>query len=167
MRFKALTNMKPSGMALDAECGQPHNPSGVFFVSRYFYPFVGGLENRVWRIARVLARRGIKVTILTSLISPDFPPEQTRDNVIIYRLAAPRIKIIGACMFIARLICFLFQKRTQYQALRPLLTDYVLSMPRGAQVIYPKDSAQIVAEGDIHPGCRVIEAGAGSGALTC
>ncbi|NMO05164.1 tRNA (adenine-N1)-methyltransferase [Gordonia sp. TBRC 11910] len=56
---------------------------------------------------------------------------------------------------------------TQYLALRPLLTDYVLSMPRGAQVIYPKDSAQIVAEGDVHPGCRVIEAGAGSGALTC
>ncbi|MFW0790707.1 tRNA (adenine-N1)-methyltransferase [Gordonia sp. CPCC 205333] len=56
---------------------------------------------------------------------------------------------------------------TQYLALRPLLTDYVLSMPRGAQVIYPKDAAQIVAEGDIHPGCRVIEAGAGSGALTC
>lgn len=56
---------------------------------------------------------------------------------------------------------------TQYLALRPLLTDYVLSMPRGAQVIYPKDAAQIVVEGDIHPGCRVIEAGAGSGALTC
>jgi len=56
---------------------------------------------------------------------------------------------------------------TEYLALRPLLTDFVLSMPRGAQVIYPKDSAQIITEGDIHPGCRVIEAGAGSGALTC
>ncbi|TWS24748.1 tRNA (adenine-N1)-methyltransferase [Tsukamurella sputi] len=56
---------------------------------------------------------------------------------------------------------------TPYLALRPLLTDYVLSMPRGAQVIYPKDAAQIVAEGDIFPGARVLEAGAGSGALTC
>jgi tRNA (adenine57-N1/adenine58-N1)-methyltransferase len=56
---------------------------------------------------------------------------------------------------------------TAYLALRPLLTDYVLSMPRGAAVIYPKDSAQIVAQGDIHPGARVLEAGAGSGALTC
>ncbi|MEZ5211716.1 tRNA (adenine-N1)-methyltransferase [Gordonia sp. (in: high G+C Gram-positive bacteria)] len=55
---------------------------------------------------------------------------------------------------------------TEYLALRPLLTDYVVSMPRGAQVIYPKDSAQIVAEGDIFPGAKVIEAGAGSGALT-
>jgi tRNA (adenine57-N1/adenine58-N1)-methyltransferase len=56
---------------------------------------------------------------------------------------------------------------TAYLALRPLLADYVLSMPRGAQVIYPKDAAQIVAMGDIFPGARVLEAGAGSGALTC
>lgn len=56
---------------------------------------------------------------------------------------------------------------TAYLALRPLLSDYVLSMPRGAQVIYPKDSAQIVGLADIFPGARVIEAGAGSGALTC
>ena len=58
-------------------------------------------------------------------------------------------------------------KDAQYLALRPLLTDYVLSMPRGAQVIYPKDAAQIVHEGDVFPGARVLEAGAGSGALTC
>ncbi|MEU2035299.1 tRNA (adenine-N1)-methyltransferase [Nocardia amamiensis] len=56
---------------------------------------------------------------------------------------------------------------TPYLALRPLLIDYVLSMPRGAAVIYPKDAAQIVHEGDIFPGARVLEAGAGSGALTC
>ncbi|MFE3794333.1 tRNA (adenine-N1)-methyltransferase [Nocardia tengchongensis] len=58
-------------------------------------------------------------------------------------------------------------KNTPYLALRPLLTDYVLSMPRGAAVIYPKDSAQIVHEGDMFPGAKVLEAGAGSGALTC
>lgn len=56
---------------------------------------------------------------------------------------------------------------TQYLALRPLLADFVLSMPRGAQVIYPKDAAQIIAMGDVFPGARVVEAGAGSGALTC
>lgn len=56
---------------------------------------------------------------------------------------------------------------TPFLALRPLLADYVLSMPRGAQVIYPKDAAQIVMWGDIFPGARVLEAGAGSGALTC
>ena len=56
---------------------------------------------------------------------------------------------------------------TGYLALRPRLADYVLSMPRGAQVIYPKDAGQIVMWGDIFPGARVLEAGAGSGALTC
>lgn len=56
---------------------------------------------------------------------------------------------------------------TQYLGLRPLLTDFVLSMPRGAAVIYPKDAAQIVAMGDIFPGATVLEAGAGSGSLTC
>jgi tRNA (adenine57-N1/adenine58-N1)-methyltransferase len=56
---------------------------------------------------------------------------------------------------------------TAYLALRPLLADYVLSMPRGATVVYPKDAAQIVQMADIFPGARVIEAGAGSGALSC
>jgi tRNA (adenine57-N1/adenine58-N1)-methyltransferase len=56
---------------------------------------------------------------------------------------------------------------TPYLALRPLLADYVLAMPRGAQVIYPKDAAQILMWGDVFPGARVLEAGAGSGALTC
>ncbi|GLZ79111.1 transposase [Actinorhabdospora filicis] len=56
---------------------------------------------------------------------------------------------------------------TEYLALRPLLSDFVLSMPRGAQVIYPKDAAMIVGVGDIFPGAKVLEAGAGSGALSC
>ena len=55
---------------------------------------------------------------------------------------------------------------TQYQAMRPLLNDYLLSMPRGATIIYPKDSAVIVGFADIFPGAKVLEAGAGSGALS-
>jgi tRNA (adenine57-N1/adenine58-N1)-methyltransferase len=56
---------------------------------------------------------------------------------------------------------------TTYVALRPLLSDFVLSMPRGATVVYPKDAAAIVGQADVFPGARVLEAGAGSGALTC
>ncbi len=55
---------------------------------------------------------------------------------------------------------------TDYLALRPLLSDYVLSMPRGAQVVYPKDAGQIVQMADIFPGAHVVEAGVGSGALS-
>lgn len=53
-----------------------------------------------------------------------------------------------------------------YLALRPLLRDFVMSMPRGAAIVYPKDAAQILAAADIFPGARVVEAGVGSGALS-
>ncbi|RFS83960.1 tRNA (adenine-N1)-methyltransferase [Actinomadura spongiicola] len=55
----------------------------------------------------------------------------------------------------------------EYLAFRPLLADFALRMPRGAAVVYPKDAAQIIAMADIFPGARVVEAGAGSGALSC
>ncbi len=53
-----------------------------------------------------------------------------------------------------------------YTALRPTLEDFVLEMPRGAQVIYPKDLAPMCMLGDIGPGVRVFESGVGSGALS-
>ena len=54
----------------------------------------------------------------------------------------------------------------QFTAFKPLLADYVLSMPRGATIVYPKDAALIIGFADIYPGARVLEAGVGSGALT-
>lgn len=56
---------------------------------------------------------------------------------------------------------------TVYLAQRPQLIDFVLGMPRGAAVIYPKDAARISSLADLGPGDRVLEAGVGSGALTC
>lgn len=55
---------------------------------------------------------------------------------------------------------------TPYLALKPLLRDFVLSMPRGAAVIYPKDASLIIGYADLYPGARVLEAGVGSGALS-
>ena len=54
----------------------------------------------------------------------------------------------------------------KFLAFKPLLGDYVLSMPRGATIVYPKDAALIVGFADIAPGLKVLEAGVGSGALT-
>jgi tRNA (adenine57-N1/adenine58-N1)-methyltransferase catalytic subunit len=54
-----------------------------------------------------------------------------------------------------------------YLAMRPLLRDFTVAMPRGAAVVYPKDAALIVMGADIFPGATVLEAGAGSGALSC
>ena len=53
-----------------------------------------------------------------------------------------------------------------YTAIRPTLADFVLKMPRGAQVIYPKDLGPILLHADIFPGARVLESGVGSGALS-
>jgi len=54
----------------------------------------------------------------------------------------------------------------KFTAFKPLLADYVLTMPRGATIVYPKDAAMILGVADIYPGARVLEAGVGSGALT-
>jgi len=54
----------------------------------------------------------------------------------------------------------------RYLALRPTLADFVLSMPRGAQVIYPKDLGPLLILADVFPGARILEAGVGSGALS-
>ncbi len=57
-------------------------------------------------------------------------------------------------------------KGQQFRAFRPSFEDYVLSMPRGAQVIYPKDIAPILMLADVGPGHRVFESGVGSGAMS-
>lgn len=57
-------------------------------------------------------------------------------------------------------------KGSKYTVLRPTLEDFVIEMPRGAQVIYPKDLAPMCMLGDIYPGARVFETGIGSGALS-
>jgi len=54
----------------------------------------------------------------------------------------------------------------KFTAFKPLLGDFVLSMPRGATIVYPKDAAMIIGVADIFPGARVLEAGVGSGALS-
>jgi tRNA (adenine57-N1/adenine58-N1)-methyltransferase len=54
----------------------------------------------------------------------------------------------------------------RYQVVRPTLADFVLKMPRGAQVIYPKDLGPILMLADVFPGARVFESGIGSGALS-
>jgi tRNA (adenine57-N1/adenine58-N1)-methyltransferase len=57
-------------------------------------------------------------------------------------------------------------RNARYTAFRPTLTDFVLKMPRGAQVIYPKDLGPILLLADVFPGARIFESGIGSGALS-
>ncbi len=61
---------------------------------------------------------------------------------------------------------FTTTKGTVFRALVPTMSDYILKMPRGAQVVYPKDHGTIITFADIFPGARVLESGVGSGALS-
>src|SRR3954451_7422672 len=61
---------------------------------------------------------------------------------------------------------FRSSRGSRFTAFRPTLSDFVLKMPRGAQVIYPKDLAPMLMLADIHPGVQVLESGVGSGALS-
>jgi len=62
--------------------------------------------------------------------------------------------------------CVRLSRGMSYTALRPTLEDFVLKMPRGAQVIYPKDLGALLVLADIFPGAKVFETGIGSGALS-
>lgn len=59
-----------------------------------------------------------------------------------------------------------FSRGSRFIVIKPTLAEYILKMPRGAQVIYPKDIGMILMFGDVYPGAKVVEAGIGSGALT-
>jgi len=108
--------MKHTGMAADTACEQFRGPVSAVFVSRYLYPFTGGLEKRVGTIAAGLAARGVRVAVLTGRLSPEFPFEHIQGGVTIYRFACPRVKVIGACVFIAQIVLYLIRQRSRYQA---------------------------------------------------
>ena len=74
----------------------------------------------------------------------------------------PHLDIVG-CLDGAEVVS---TKGARYLVLRPTLEDFVVEMPRGAQVIYPKDLATILMIADIRPGVKVLESGVGSGALS-
>ncbi|MCL6641682.1 MAG: hypothetical protein K6T92_09970, partial [Candidatus Rokubacteria bacterium] len=91
-------------------------------------------------------------TIVSSALSPD---------CLEYR-------VVGICywLFCTWTGCTVrTSKGARLVALRPTLAEYVLEMPRGAQVIYPKDLGPILVLADVFPGARVLESGIGSGAL--
>lgn len=57
-------------------------------------------------------------------------------------------------------------KALEFLVTRNLLNEYMVAMHREAAIVYPKDAAQIIMSADVFPGARVLEAGAGSGALS-
>ena len=101
-----------------------HAQLTVVFIARYYYPFIGGIEKQVPSQAAALRRSGIRVAVVTGRFSNDFPRVERTHGVPVYRLPSPRIKIIGALVFLLHLIGFLYRRRTRYSALHVFQVGY-------------------------------------------
>jgi glycosyltransferase involved in cell wall biosynthesis len=99
-------------------------PKQIFFVIRYFHPFVGGLEKNTLNLAAALVRRGRRVVVITSRFSLSWPRRDLLLGVPVVRLASPNIKFFGACLFLAGLAGHLWRQRPDYGLLHAFQVGY-------------------------------------------
>jgi glycosyltransferase involved in cell wall biosynthesis len=99
-------------------------PASILFVIRYFYPYIGGLEKQTLNFASVLRQRGIRVAIVTSRFYWKWPREDVINDVPVYRLPSPRIKIVGAIIFLACLGRYLFKNRNHFAMVHAFQVGY-------------------------------------------
>jgi glycosyltransferase involved in cell wall biosynthesis len=96
----------------------------VLFVIRYFHPFVGGTEKQALTLASHLVANGIDVTILTSRFRYSWQRTECIQNVQVIRLPSPRIKVIGALVFLTCLACYLITRRNHYSIIHTFQIGY-------------------------------------------
>lgn len=96
----------------------------IVFVIRYFHPFIGGLEKKTFNLASALIERGERVEIITSRFYTTWPERELVKNVPVHRLPSPRIKIIGAVVFLAALCRYLFNQRGRIKIIHTFQVGY-------------------------------------------
>jgi glycosyltransferase involved in cell wall biosynthesis len=96
----------------------------VLFVIRYFHPFVGGTEKQALTLASHLAVNGVDVTILTSRFRYSWQRKERIQNVQVIRLPSPRIKVIGAMVFLTCLACYLIRYKNHYSVIHTFQIGY-------------------------------------------
>jgi len=96
----------------------------IIFVIRYFYPYIGGLEKQALNLAAVLRQRGINVSVVTSRFFPDWPLEDVIKGVPVCRLPSPRIKLIGAIIFLVFLSRYLLKNRNHFDMVHAFQVGY-------------------------------------------
>jgi glycosyltransferase involved in cell wall biosynthesis len=99
-------------------------PKQIFFVIRYFHPFVGGLEKNTLNLAAALVRRGRRVVVITSRFALAWPRHDMLLGVPVVRLASPDVKFIGGCLFLAGLAWHLGRQRHCYGLLHAFQVGY-------------------------------------------
>lgn len=91
---------------------------------RYFYPFIGGMENKALNIASHLRKKGMDVSVVTSRFEREWQKEETVKGVPVIRLPSPKIKIIGALIFLYNLSFYLFKNHKQFQIIHAFQIGY-------------------------------------------
>lgn len=100
-------------------------PQELLFVIRYFHPFIGGLEKKVFNLARSLCACGYCITVITSRFSRAWPQEELNAcGMRIIRLPSPRIKIVGACIYLAALSLYLWRHRSTFAIIHSFQVGY-------------------------------------------
>ncbi len=100
----------------------------VIFTIRYFHPFVGGTEKQALTLASHLAEKGIDVTILTSRFQRSWQCRECIGNVKVVRLCSPRIKVIGALIFLSCLAAYLIRQQKNYSIIHTFQIGYTSFM---------------------------------------
>lgn len=95
---------------------------------RYFHPFVGGLEKKTLNLASALLKKGVHVEIITSRFSKKWPAREVIKGVPVCRLPSPRIKIVGALIYLLSLCFHIFKVRSQIEIIQAFQVGYSSAM---------------------------------------
>ena len=112
----------------------------ILFTIRYFYPFVGGTEKQALALASQLVKKGVNVRIVTSRFERKWPQSEIIDNVEVVRLFSPRIKFLGALLFLLCLVGYLIKNRKHYFLIHSFQIGYTSSVSVLLSIILRKPS---------------------------
>jgi len=100
----------------------------IIFIIRYFYPFIGGTEKQALALASHLVKKGMPVTIVTSRFEMSWPRSEYMEGLQIVRLCSPRIKVLGALIFLACLVGYLVKHRKHFSHIHTFQVGYTASV---------------------------------------
>ena len=110
----------------------------ILFIIRYFYPFIGGTEKQALSLATQLAAKGVGVTIVTSRFQQKWPRYEAIKGVEVVRLFSPRIKVIGALLFLTSLAGYLIRHRRKYSLIHTFQIGYTSTISIAAGMLLEK-----------------------------
>jgi glycosyltransferase involved in cell wall biosynthesis len=105
---------------------QPLRSEGgtLYFVTKYFYPVIGGMEKQALTVAAALVKKGWRVQVITSRVNRSWPAYEEIDNVAIVRLPSLRLKYAGAAVFLISLVVYLYKKRSSFDIIHLFQVGY-------------------------------------------